>query len=211
MVDPDRSASPSRDNALAERRIGIILAGHRGDLDLAAEGLSDSDPSIRAAALGAVARAGGWTQDFARKAMSDADVLVRTRTYELISSAEGLKELLCAGLSDEDPLAVVACCAALGRLGIKEAVAQLAGLAGEHPDLRCQEAAVAALGEIGDPAGLAAVLEATKAKPAVRRRAAVALAGFEGKVVEDALDQLAEDRDWQVRDVVTRLRRDPIT
>ncbi|MDA8283480.1 MAG: HEAT repeat domain-containing protein, partial [Actinomycetota bacterium] len=57
----------------------------------------------------------------------------------------------------------------------------------------------AALGSIGDPAGLPAVLAATADKPAVRRRAVLALAPFEGPDVEAALRRAQEDRDWQVR------------
>ena len=46
---------------------------------------------------------------------------------------------------------------------------------------------MAALGAIGDPAGLAAILAATDDKPAVRRRAVIALAPFEGAEVDAAL------------------------
>jgi HEAT repeat protein len=36
-------------------------------------------------------------------------------------------------------------------------------------------------------------------KPAVRRRAVIALAPFEGPAVEEALAKALTDRDWQVR------------
>ena len=58
---------------------------------------------------------------------------------------------------------------------------------------------MAALGAIGDPAGLAAILAATSDKPAVRRRAVLALAPFSGPDVDAALDRALQDRDWQVR------------
>jgi HEAT repeat protein len=58
---------------------------------------------------------------------------------------------------------------------------------------------VAALGALGDPAGLGAVLAACRDKPAVRRRAVLALAPFAGPEVEAALQSALEDRDWQVR------------
>jgi len=67
------------------------------------------------------------------------------------------------------------------------------------------EAAVAALGAIGDPAGLPAVLAALDDKPAIRRRAAVALAAFDGPDTEAALRRCLEDRDWQVRQVAEDL------
>ena len=68
-----------------------------------------------------------------------------------------------------------------------------------HADPLCREAAVAALGAIGDEAGLPAILTATTDKPAVRRRATLALAPFEGPDVDAALERAAKDRDWQVR------------
>ena len=40
---------------------------------------------------------------------------------------------------------------------------------------------------------------------AVRRRAAVALAAFEGREAEMALERAAHDRDWQVRQVAEDL------
>ena len=58
---------------------------------------------------------------------------------------------------------------------------------------------MAALGAIGDDAGLAAILGAMGDKATVRRRAVIALAPFEGPEVEAALAQALTDRDWQVR------------
>ena len=72
-------------------------------------------------------------------------------------------------------------------------------VAGAHEDPLAREAAVAALGALGDPAGLPAVLSACRDKPAVRRRAVLALAPFDGADVEEALRAALEDRDWQVR------------
>jgi HEAT repeat protein len=74
-----------------------------------------------------------------------------------------------------------------------------------HSDARCREAAVAALGAIGDPTGLPAVLAALDDKPTVRRRATVALAGFDDPRVEPALQAAARDRDWQVRQAAEEL------
>ena len=68
-----------------------------------------------------------------------------------------------------------------------------------HADALCREAAVAALGAIGDEAGLPAILAATTDKATVRRRAVIALAPFEGPEVDAALEAARTDRDWQVR------------
>jgi HEAT repeat protein len=48
-------------------------------------------------------------------------------------------------------------------------------------------------------AGLPAILRATGDRPAIRRRAVLALAPFDGPEVTAALRRALEDRDWQVR------------
>ena len=90
-------------------------------------------------------------------------------------------------LADPDPLVVVGAAWYLGERRHRAGRARLARRRPTHADTRCREAAVAALGAIGDPAGLEAVLDALGDKPAVRRRAAVALAGFDDPRVEPAL------------------------
>jgi HEAT repeat protein len=109
---------------------------------------------------------------------------------------------LVAALDDPEPAVVEAAAWALGERGDRAgaaAVAQLSVIVTEHDDPLCREAAVAALGAIGDPAGLPAVLQGTTDRPAVRRRAVLALAPFEGPEVEDALERALNDKDWQVR------------
>ena len=75
--------------------------------------------------------------------------------------------------------------------------------AGGDPLVR--EAAVAALGAIGDDRGLDAILTATSDRPAIRRRAVLALAPFvdpaheRAAEVAAALERATTDRDWQVR------------
>ena len=60
------------------------------------------------------------------------------------------------------------------------AVTSLSSVAREHPDSLCREAAVAAIGAIGAPAGLPAVLAGCDDRATVRRRAVAALAAFDG-------------------------------
>jgi len=82
----------------------------------------------------------------------------------------------------------------------------LARAATDHPDQLVRESAVAALGAVGDVAGLAAVLTATTDKPAVRRRAVIALASFlDEPGVDEALRRATDDRDWQVRQAADML------
>ncbi len=79
---------------------------------------------------------------------------------------------------------------------------QLIGVASDHEDARCRESAIAALGAIGDDRARPVIVAALEDKPAVRRRAIVALANFEGPDIEAALARASEDRDWQVRAAV---------
>ncbi len=108
-------------------------------------------------------------------------------------------------LSDPDPLVVVGAAWFLSERRVAASVMDLVTIAGTHEDVRCREAAVAALGAIGDRRGLAAVIDALGDKPTVRRRATVALAGFDDPRVEPALRRSAEDRDWQVRQAADEL------
>jgi HEAT repeat protein len=72
-------------------------------------------------------------------------------------------------------------------------------------DPLARESSVAALGAIGDERSLDAILEATGDKPAIRRRAVLALAPFldpghpRAGEIESALQRALSDRDWQVR------------
>ena len=85
-------------------------------------------------------------------------------------------------------------------------MAALARVTRDHRDALAREAAVAALGALGDVRGLPAILHATGDTAAVRRRAVLALAPFEGDDVDDALARAMHDRDWQVRQAAEDLR-----
>jgi HEAT repeat protein len=86
------------------------------------------------------------------------------------------------------------------------AVARLAGVVRDHRDALAREAAVAALGALGDPDALPVILVACRDKPAVRRRAVLALAPFDGPEVDAAIAAALDDRDWQVRQAAEDLR-----
>lgn len=187
----------------------MALDGHTGPGVVAARARHDADPSVRATALGALRRLGRLSAADLLEAIGDADARVRARAAEL---APGLGDpelgrAVVDLLADSDPVVVEAACFALGELsgpdGIQAetgaAVAALAHIAADHRDPLCREAAVAALGAISDPAGLPAILAALGDKPAVRRRAVLALAPFEGPEVDEALRRALQDRDWQVR------------
>ena len=87
-------------------------------------------------------------------------------------------------------------------------VMRLIELAGGAADALVREAAVAALGAIGDErGGRRRSSPRPSDKPAVRRRAVLALAPFDGPDVEAAIDRALTDRDWQVRQAAEDLRR----
>ncbi len=87
----------------------------------------------------------------------------------------------------------------------RDAVSRLAELATGHSNPLVREAAVAALGAIGHPDGLDAILAATTDRVTVRRRAVLALAPFDGPEVDAALNRASQDRDWQTRDAAELL------
>ena len=200
------TAVPTVDEA--RLRASAALAGHGGDEVRARHLLGDRAPRVRATALGALARLGAVTEADVDVALADGDPLVRRRACAVAAGVGGVD--LAPLLDDPEPLVVEAAAWALGERGPAAApcVPGLAAVATSHPDPLCREAAVAALGAVGDPAGLPTVLAALGDKPAVRRRAVLALAPFEGPEVEAALRAALDDRDWQVRQAAEDLLGD---
>lgn len=181
-----------------QRRTAAAIAGHLGDEAGARTALSDPSASVRATALAALARMHHATGDDVRAGLADLDPAVRRRAVEVAIAFPEVD--LVAILHDPDHLVVETAAWALGERGGDEgAVVALSAVATSHDEPLCREAAAAALGAIGDPAGLPALLAATRDKPAVRRRAVIALAPFDGDEVTAALQRALTDRDWQVR------------
>jgi HEAT repeat protein len=194
------------DGDVADRRRAVALAGHSGDEGTARAALADPAPTVRVTALGALDRLDALADTDLVGALVDADPTVRRRACEL-AAGRGTVDLGVA-LSDPQPSVVEMAAWALGEQGSSRSVPALSALSAPgtgHPDPLCREAAVAALGAIGHPTGLPAVLSALEDKPAIRRRAAVALAAFEGPEVHAALQRCLADRDWQVRQVAEDL------
>jgi HEAT repeat protein len=148
---------------------------------------------------------GALADEALRVALLDPSPKVRLRAVAL---SVGHIEVSPAPLLDDpsDDVAETAAWAC-GERGFEElsTVTRLGELATGHSNPLVREAAVAALGAIGHVAGLEAILAATIDRVAVRRRAVLALAPFDGPEVEAALRRAANDRDWQTRDAAELL------
>ncbi len=190
------------------RRAAVAEAGHAGDEDTARAALADPDPGVRATALGALRRAGALQPADLEAALADPAPGVRRRAAEEVAASGAIVSLLPL-LADDDPTVVEVAAWAAGERDPAEpgVVARLADLATGHDDALVREAAVAALGAVGDPDGLPAILAATRDKATVRRRAVIALAPFDGPDVDAALRRALDDRDWQVRQAAEDLLR----
>ena len=192
----------------------LLVAGYRRDDsldDVILAHLRDERPRRRVLALRAALRRDIVTAAIWRRALQDSDVDVRREALTLIAGAEvsddSLLSLVTEALHDEDSLVVDGAVFALGEHLYQPALAELIAVAGQHEDARCRESAIAALGALGDDQARAVIVAALDDKPAVRRRAIVALANYEGPDIEAALARASEDRDWQVRAAVDQLGR----
>ena len=188
------------DDDAAARRRRVSVAGHTGDVAAARSGLRDAHHAVRVAALRALDRLARLDDADLTAALADPVAGVRVAALDL--AARRATPPIDAALDDPDSAVVEAACWACGERPGTAAVARVVVLATSHHDPLVREAAVAALGAIGDETGLPAVLAACGDKPAVRRRAVLALAAFEGPQVDAAWARARHDRDRQVRDAV---------
>ena len=195
LTDP---AAPVRAAALGA--LDRIARTNRADgptTDELAASLADPAPAVRQRALEVLAGPGR---------LSDPDQPGESRRDQDDSATRLLGPLL-ACLGDTDHSVLEVACWAAGELpeiaeATVDALVEVAGPArgqGAHEDALCREAAVAALGALGHERGRAAVLGGLEDRPAIRRRAVLALAAFEGDDVEAALKRALGDRDWQVQ------------
>jgi HEAT repeat protein len=190
-----------------DRRLAVIVAGHRGDTTVPSTHLDDPDASVRGASLHALERSGTLADHRIVAAFGDPAPEVRRQAAELA----GRRPTIDLGplLGDGDATVVEIAAWACGEQEhVTEATLdRLIELATDADEPLVREAAAAALGAIGDERGLPAILAACADKPHVRRRAVLALAPFEGPEVDAAIERAAADRDWQVRQAADDLRR----
>ena len=180
-------------------RFDVIQAGFTGDATLARAGLTHSEGLIRVSALRALHRMNQLTSDDLTTCISDTNADVRRTVVEL--SAQFSDVEIHHLINDADLFVAEMAAWALGeRTAITDVeIEMLIHHTTEHAEPVVREACAAALGSLGDERGLQAILSACADKPAVRRRAILALAAFEGNEVDAALTAALEDKDWQVR------------
>ena len=191
-------------------RRAVAAAGHTGNLTVAELGLESHDPAVRATALGALERLGALSdRALAARLADDPSPAVRRRAAE-IAAVHPDVDLLAAlqrprrrrwsrwrrGRAANTSRAATTIVDPADRTRRRS-----------RPTRWCAKLRVAALGAIGDERGVDAIIAATTDKPAVRRRAVLALPRSTATAVEAAIERALTDRDWQVRQAAEDLRR----
>lgn len=209
VVQGDRSTLPE---SLEEPLLRAGFLDDPASRQTIRENLDATAPRLRVLALRAASRRHLLDADDWLRSLGDESLDVRREAIALLAyvAVDDLRVIVAmtGALDDADALVVDAAAFALGEHAVTNAVEPLTRVARDHDDARCREAAIAALGVIGDERGRAAIIAALSDKAPVRRRAVVALANFEGPDVQAALEQAGEDRDWQVRAAAEQLNRD---
>ncbi len=182
-----------------QRCAEIAIAGHTGDAATARSALADPTAEVRAVAVRSLIRLGQATLADLEACFGDDSPRVRARAAELSHLVDGgdPTRLLNDPVDQVVEVAAFAC----GEIhwSTSPPIIELSQIAVSHHDPLCRESAAAALGAIGDPAGLDAVLAACSDRVTVRRRATLALAAFDDPRAEAQLHVSLEDKDWQVR------------
>jgi len=197
MSSPWPTAERPSPQAVAARR-ELLEAEAAGDIDAVRAGLDHDDDRVRASAVAIGHRMGAWVPADLTRAVSDPSLRVRRAAAE-VAAVEPDVDLALLLVDPEAVVVEVACWAAGERADGRRYLDILAAICTDHDDALCREAAVAALGAIGDERALPAILTATRDRATVRRRAVLALAPFDTPEVDAALASALDDRDWQVR------------
>lgn len=193
------------DHRIAKVRATALGALNRlGDLKESelCDALADTDAGVRRRACEETAR---WSEPLPPStelpAGPGSDDPLSDDPVPILELPDALAEALTDRLLDEDDTVVEIAAWAWGERppAIERAFELILTITTDHADALCREAAVAALGAIGDTRALPTILKATTDKATVRRRAIIALAPFDGPEVDEALERARSDRDWQVR------------
>jgi HEAT repeat protein len=177
----------------------VVLAGFERKPEIARAALGHPDPACREVALGALDRLGVLDDAELTRALGDGDPGVRRRAVTIAARHHAVDITVLLDDPDVDVVETTAWAFGEREQVSDQVLAALIELAGGHSAPLVREAAVAALGAIGDARALDAIVAACSDKPAVRRRAVLALAPFDGPEADAALQRALTDRDWQVR------------
>ncbi len=214
--------SPDTVSAAAgeEHCITVIAAGYGEDaasLAMLRSAIDDPSDAVRNAALGGLARRRALDADTLIAGLRDKSPRVRQRAAQLAAlvfdeeqQLPAVSDALRANLHDAVPLCVITALEAIGTIGDTDSIDAVVEVASQASDPLVHEEAIATLAALGDRRGLPLVLAATEGRPPLRRRSVAALGAFDGPEVEEALDRLSMDRDWQVRQAVAMLRREEL-
>ena len=129
----------------------------------------------------------------------------RFQNTESLAAHIWIVDALLTAANDADGFVAESACFALGEIvvesspGLTSTLEILAAHASSHNDPLVRESAVAALGSIGHVSSANVIIAACSDKPAIRRRAVLALAAFAGPEIDAALAKALTDPDWQVR------------
>lgn len=180
-------------------RVEVITAGFAGNVETVRAGLSSTDAGTRVSALRGLARTGALSDADIAASLGDDHWDVRRTAVELAATHPDVD--VRPLLHDDDVFVAEMAAWCIGeRPGANDGeITALVECTTSHGEALVREACAAALGSIGDPRGLGAILAACTDKPTVRRRAVLALAPFDDPRAEAALRTALEDRDWQVR------------
>ena len=183
----------------AAERFAVIRAGFTGDVDTAIAALRHHNDAVRASALRSLHRLNAVSEVEVVTALNDSSPEVRRTAVEVSVPFQSID--IHPLLNDDDVFVAEMAAWCLGERACptNQEIEALIHAAVQHQEPVVREACAAALGSLGDERGLPAILTACTDKPAVRRRAVLALAPFDGDDVDAALHAALEDRDWQVR------------
>ena len=177
----------------------VLLASHEGNTELLFTAFANDNDHIRSLALHGLLKNNVLIEEHIRCAEVDPSRLVRHRLAQLGAVEPRIN--LSVLLHDVDFAVAETAAWSLGeRVDVTaEEFALLLEGGAHHDHAIVRESCIAALGAIGDPRAVPVILEGCNDKPAVRRRAILALAPFDGPEVTAALEKALLDRDWQVR------------
>lgn len=201
---------PAPDPTLRGRLTAASGAGWRA-------ALGDRDPAVRRTALltASTRTEGDELVALVGAALTDSDASVRHDAAEIAGRHPRAAALLQAHLGrmlniDEDAHCREAAAFALGESADASAAHALVAALGDETSPLVREAIAGALGALGQPSTVGTVIALTSGeKPAVRRRAVVALAAFDDAGADAAIETAAaSDRDRYVREAAEWLIRD---